>query len=200
MTPDLPPVVDVDASLSAWVEQVCDAEHVDVDWTGLDASRLPQGTQSLRWTGDPCRRRPTLRATAVRRSEAVARYTVQPELTAWVRVPVAATDLQAGEALDVGSGLVASHAIIGQPVSDGVARVDIAAGDPLTTSVVALRMDAHTGSTVDLVVRRGALQISAPGRLLEGARRGDRVRVANAFTREGLLGILVDDTTVEVRR
>jgi flagella basal body P-ring formation protein FlgA len=58
--------------------------------------------------------------------------------------------------------------------------------------------DVLSGTPVTLNVHRGALTVSAPGRLLEDGHLGREVRVVNDATRVALEGVLVSPSTVEI--
>jgi flagella basal body P-ring formation protein FlgA len=129
-----------------------------------------------------------------------ARFAVQPSLTLWVTVPVAARDLAAGEAIAVVDAEVDLAKVVGLPVRQGTARVAIAAGRPVLESMVGAQFDAINGSSVELVYVRGNLVIAAEGRLLEDAKLGDSVRVVNEASRAVARGVLVTSDRVEIAR
>jgi len=190
--PVVPPLVDVEASLVEWVESACGAEEVEVHWLGLDEPVEGE----LFWEGAPCRPSPELRLTV----DGSTRYTLRPRLTVWVVAPVAAGSTEADQPVDTELGLVPIERIHGRPVHGRwLARVALEAGDPVTDAVVAPLPDVRKGASVDLQVQRGTLQITAPGRLLEDARLGERVRVVNEATRVTLRGVLVASDTVEIQ-
>jgi flagella basal body P-ring formation protein FlgA len=59
-------------------------------------------------------------------------------------------------------------------------------------------LDLTSGQAVSIRVTRGAIVLSAPGRLLQDARIGDRVVVANEATRTTVRGVLISADLVEV--
>lgn len=206
MIPVSPPPVqtvaelDIDASLAEWARDVCGADRVDVEWTGLPSSQLPAATERLVWQGDPCRRRPHVRVAAVVDGVPTARFSVQPSLTLWALVPVAARDIAVGEPISVVDAEVDLAKVVGLPVRQGVALTVIAAGRPVLESMVGTPFDASNGSSVELVYRRGNLMIAADGRLLEDAKLGDSVRVVNSSSRAVAQGVLVTSDRVEIAR
>ncbi|MBN2800861.1 MAG: flagella basal body P-ring formation protein FlgA [Deltaproteobacteria bacterium] len=185
MIPDLPPV---EASLVEWAAEVCDATRVEVHFTGLSAA----GDGPFTWGGDPCRARPDLRLHIDDRS-----LTVRPHLTVWVAVEVAAADIPAGGLVVSLPGEVPIEDLRGARVHGAlVARGAISAGTPITAAVARVAPDAARDAEVTLVVQRGALQVGAPGRLLQEAHLGDRVRVINLATDVVLTGTLASTNTV----
>lgn len=201
----LPPVqdvapIDIDASLVEWAEQTCGADRVEVQWTGLPSSQLPSDTERLVWQGDPCRSRPHVRVAAVVDGVPSARFTVQPSLTLWATVPVAARDIAAGEEIVVVDAEVDLAKVVGLPVRHGTARTAIAAGRPVLESMIGVPFDAPNGSAVELVYVRGNLMIATDGRLLEDAKLGESVRVVNEASRAVAQGVLVSANRVEIAR
>ena len=204
MTPDLPPpmdeVVHVEQSLADWAGDQCEADKVEVQWTGLDADRLPRGTERLVWQGDPCRGRPSVRVVAIVDGMPEARFTIQPSLSLWLHAPVAVRDTAAGTAIETEQRLVPYADVTGRTVSSGVARVFVAEGRPVTDSLVREPVDAENGAPVQLVYRRGNLVIEAEGRLLEDGHVGQSVRVVNDASHAVAHGTLLPNQTVEIRR
>lgn len=192
--------IDIDESLALWAQQACGADRVEVQWTGLPSSQLPSDTERLVWQGDPCRSRPHVRVAAIVDGVPSARFTVQPSLTLWATVPVAARDIAAGEAIVVVDDEVDLAKVVGLPVRQGIAQTAIAAGRPVMESMVGEAFDASNGSSVELVYVRGNLMIATDGRLLEDAKLGDSVRVVNEASRAVALGILVASDRVEIAR
>jgi flagella basal body P-ring formation protein FlgA len=118
-----------------------------------------------------------------------------------VELLVAETDVAAGDPVSWTVGQASLGSVIGDPVTSGdwIARIHLDKGDPLTAAVVTLPLDAHAGSEVTLWVSRGALRISASGKLLTDGRVGQTVRVSNLATGKPVSGTLVDSANVEIR-
>ena len=196
---DLPPV-DLDAvqqHLESWAQQACAAETVEVHSVAL-APQVLEGAVRVDWSGDPCHTRPSLELT-VTTAEKVRTLTVQPRLTVWVPVPVAAHAVDAGERVTTTSGTARIQDIVGAPVSGAwTARVALTAGEPVTDAVVEPELLARRGDSVEIVLNRGGLTLRAQGQLLQDGRRGDRVSVTNSATRTTVRGVLVASTRVEV--
>ena len=199
MTPVLPPPAEqAEIALIDWVAETCGAEEVQVDFLGVRPAALANATQ-LRWEGDPCRSRPTVRLTVTTPTDQF-RLTVQPKLTVWVIGPVALTNTLRGEPVQFGEGRLPAFTA-GKPVHDGewTASVDLAQGDPITNLVVHKPVAAHSGDQVTILLRRGTLTLSAPGQLLQDGRIGDTIQVANQVTKTAIRGILTEPGLVEIQ-
>ena len=203
MTPDLPPAVEqlapAEASLIDWAEEQCDAVEVEVRWLGLSEDAF-RDADVLRWEGDPCRSRPTLRLHVVDR-QGPRRLTVRPDLHIEVPVLVADTPAAPGDEVSWTEGTANVSALVGRPVQPGTweATVPLAIGTPLTDSRVQEPVLARDGATVSIVLRRGPLTLTAAGRLLQSARLGDTVQVVNEATQVAHTGVLMTPTTVEIQ-
>ncbi len=187
---DLPAI---EQSLAEYAAETCEAESVSVTWLGVDPSAV-RGT--LHWEGDPCRAKPTLRLVTVD-----SRLTVRPKLEITVGVLVAESSAMPGDAVSWTQGAALLDQIIGEPVEPGpwVARIHLDAGAPLTQAVVDMPVDSVAGAPVTLRVSRGALRVSAGGKLLTDGRVGETVRVTNLATGVPMTGTLIDKNTVEIR-
>jgi flagella basal body P-ring formation protein FlgA len=185
------------ASLSTWVAQTCSARSVEVRWVGLE-DQWP-GADFV-WEGQPCRERPTLKLTVLDGEVILDRRTVRPGLGVLVDVPVAVATAAPGELVRTTPGAAWIQDLRGEPVGEGEwrARVTIKAGEPVTDALVEQMPDVLSGTPVTLNVHRGALTVSAPGRLLEDGHLGREVRVVNDATRVALEGVLVSPSTVEI--
>jgi flagella basal body P-ring formation protein FlgA len=198
-TADLPPAQAVAQALVEYAVERCAAERVDVHVLGVDTSRWEPGATFV-WSGEPCAAHPELMLSASRDAVQERRVAVRPYITVWVKAPVAAVDHEPGAPVQSTWAEVPVESLGGQaPLSTGIARVRVKAGEPLTAWVVAEPVDIKQGAAVSLVVRRGALTISADGTSLEDARVGDTVRVVNSATKTTLRGTLIDPNTVEIR-
>jgi len=189
-------------SLVAWVTETCEAVSVELKWLGLDDAWVAVG-DSFQWEGRPCTARPAVRLTVVREGDVFAHRTVKPGLDIHVEAPVAVASVRAGEMVRVTTGVVLVQELRGEPVSASTgaewqARVRIAEGAPVTSNLVVPMPDALSGAAVTVVVHRGTLTITAPGRLLEDAHLGRSVRVVNDSTRVALEGVLAAPGTVEI--
>lgn len=94
--------------------------------------------------------------------------------------PARPTDGAAVVMLGLSTGSLATHV---------PARVDLACPEPIV----------HSGSTVTVVVRSGAVRVSAPGTARGEGRVGDTVRVRIESTGRLVSGRVQDDGTIEVR-
>ena len=198
---DLSPAIEnLQEALRTYAVAQCGAERVEVHFLGIDASAAPADLGQALWEGDPCRSRPDLRVAMVAVDGSLrARLSVQPHLSVWIKTLVAAEPVAPGEPVRAIDGLVLAERIRGQsPVSSGIARVSLDAGDPLTKLVVQAPFDVESGARVSVRVRRGTLTISADGTTLEKGRIGDEIRVVSQATHSALVGVLVDAQTVEL--
>ena len=187
-------------SLEAYTIEACSAEQVEIAWLGL-AEHLPGGEgTTYHWEGDPCRPHPLLRVAAVDGEGPVGRWTLRPSLEIWVRRPVVERQVVAGESVSITEGLVRIETLVGSPVEEGnwVARVNLAAGEPVTTAVVSLMPDAESGSEVTVRYRSSQVTITTTGTLLQDAHVGAEVRVASHATRVVLKGRLSSPDTVDL--
>jgi len=194
MIPAIPADVPaIEQSLVAYATETCDAESVRVTWLGVDPD-IAHGRHH--WEGDPCRANPTLRLVT-----ADARLTLRPRLEIMIGVLVAKEDAKPGQPVIWTAGQAPMGQIIGDPVGQGdwVARIHLDAGDPLTGAVVGPPLDARAGSEVTLWIRRGALRISATGKLLNDGHVGQTVRVSNLATGKPVSGTLIDSANVEIQ-
>jgi flagella basal body P-ring formation protein FlgA len=130
-----------------------------------------------------------------------SRHRVQAAVTVWQTVPVATREFAAGEAVDTRPERLSCTRLRSEiPVPEGrwQANVRFHAGDPVTTGRVRPLPDARSGAEVAIVIRRGGLVVSVPGRLLEDAWRSRQARVVNEATHAIVEGILQPDGTVQV--
>jgi flagella basal body P-ring formation protein FlgA len=74
----------------------------------------------------------------------------------------------------------------------------VRAGAPVTDRDVVLAPAVHAGDSVQLHIRIGSLYIESEAHMLNDARIGDQVRVANNATGTVVRGRLVDSRTVRV--
>lgn len=197
---DLPPVQEtVLDALTDMVATACSAEQVDVHHLGLHHNVYKDGV-SFRWTGNPCRRNPRLNLSVIRETGEVHTVVVQPALSIWVKAPVAAADVTAGQLVIPTTALVEVGTFAGTFMSaGGEARVPIPKGKALTTMNVRKPFDARTGAHVTLMVSRGPIELQVAGRLMENGRVGDLVRVENTHTHTVIRGTLVASDTVQIR-
>lgn len=128
------------------------------------------------------------------------RYAVRPVIVAWREVPVAAEATAAGQTVPLAMARVSSDRLRGETVvergSSWVARVDLAAGDPVTTSRARAEPDARRGAEIRVVTECGALSIQAPGVLLGDAYVGKPVSAMNLSTHVVLSGTYRSDGVV----
>lgn len=115
---------------------------------------------------------------------------LRPRIRTWTRVPVAAEQLQPGQEVRWELRRVAVERVAGtalQPEQlEGVrwlARTTVAEGEPLTELVLRARPDGASGEQVQVLAGTGGLIIETPGRLMDDAFLGEKVRIANLATR-----------------
>lgn len=193
---DLPP--EPVAALVAHVEARCrEVAEVRVDSLGIAADKLVEGS-GYAWEGDPCRPAPTLR---LREYGTERAWYVKPSYSVLVHTPVATEGVRAGQEVPYEMGVADLRHVRGTPVGQGTwrARTTVAAGTPITLSLVTPLPDAARGAPIALVVTRGKLRIEADGELLNDARVGEPVRALNHATRATVRGILVQPDVVEVQ-
>jgi flagella basal body P-ring formation protein FlgA len=197
---DLPPIEEaVIAALSEMVAESCSASQVEIHHLGIRKEVLANGA-SFRWTGNACRSNPRLNLSIVRESGEATNLVVQPALTIWMQVPVAAKDIQTGQLVYPVRGLVKLSSLSGTVVpAGGEARVPIAAGKPITTMNVREPYDARVGNTVTLQVIRGPITLTTPGKLMSNARIGDKVRVVNHHNQTVMTGTLLSPDNVQIQ-
>jgi len=191
----------VTESLATYAVARCGAERAEVTWLGLGGS-VPGGDAArLDWEGDPCRSRPELELRVVEQGELVARAPVRPGLQVWVEAPVAPRRVLPGEDFTPELGLVLVQDLRGNPVavSPWRSRVNLRAGQPVTTGQVVAVPDADQGADVTLKLVRGGLVIVAPGHLADNGYLGQPVRVVNEATHVVAEGVLVREDLVHLR-
>ena len=112
-----------------------------------------------------------------------------------VEAPVLARAVEKGELLSAGDFTVAT--VLAAQARSALAPADAAgmetsrrlnAGSPVRAFDVMRPQLVRRGEPVSLVVRRGGLAITAPGRALSSGAAGDVVRVVNAATSRTLEG------------
>jgi len=188
----------VEDALASWAAETCEAVQVEVHWVGLDSVALHPEAR-FAFEGDPCRRSPSIKLHIAEPGETPRSLTLRPQLELWVDAPVAVETVQAGEIVETRRGMVALQEVRGEPL-DGelLARTRIEAGEPVTSYTARVLPDARRGDAVTVVTQRGALRVSAPGRLSEDGAVGATVKVVNQVTAATLTGVLVDAETVEI--
>ena len=196
---DLPPPPPVETALVEYVQERCEATGVEVLHLGVRAEGL-DGAE-VHWSGDPCSAQPDLQL-IVSRPDRLTELTVRPRLAIAVPVWVVAESVEAGQPISARRGEALLHTLRGTPVDRGewVARKPLRPGTALTDATVTLPVQAQTGDAVEIVMTSGALTIKAQGRLLQNARIGDPVQVANQATGLAQRGVLVSPQRVEIRR
>ncbi len=125
-------------------------------------------------------------STAVQLTGGGRSYALRPSVVTWREVPVAAESVRAGEPVVLATARVSSDRLKSEtPVSVGAwqARVAIAAGEPVTTARVRPLPDLRNGAEVRVLAGAGALQVRAPGKLMEDAFVGAPVAVLNLATK-----------------
>ncbi len=129
---------------------------------------------AVRFDGDPCRERPTLRA-----FHEEGTWTVRPQLTLWMNGAVAEADAPAGGRVAAIPGRYRLADRLGEalPVGTWRAVTPVRAGEPVATGRFEPIPLIASGAEVDLVVHRGSLTMVTPVRLLADAAAGARVPV-----------------------
>lgn len=132
-----------------------------------------------------------------------ARYSTRAVVSVWRTVPVAAWSVEAGDRVEYTMERVAGHRLRGEnpvePTGAFRARVDLNAGDPLTTARSSPWPDAPRGAEVLLVASSaGGLVVTANGQLLQDGWVDQPVGVLNLATRAVLQGTFRSDGTVVV--
>lgn len=188
----------LEESLATWVKAECDAESVSVVYSGL-AVELPEGAAFI-WDGKPCRTSPSVRVTVVDGGVPGARYSIKPRLEIYVRHPVARASVEAGDLILTEMAVVPLADVRGEPLDGSlIARGQIEAGSPVTSTNARHAPDGREGDAVVLFVQRGALVIEAPGTLMADSLFGQEVRVVNEATRTVSTGVLVEPGRVQIQ-
>lgn len=187
------------AAIRAAVAQKVGVVLEDVEVHGVS---LPTAPADADWIVDLPTVGPVWGEPAVVLHVGTTRFVLRPHVTVWQTLPVAAQAASAGEPVSVTTARVARDTLRGAVPVDAThtweARVDLAAGAPLTTSVVRARPDGAQGQQVRIVAGQGPLSVQAPGQLGEDAFVGDRVHVVNLATRTQLVGTYQADGSVLV--
>lgn len=195
---DLPPADAATAALVSLVETRCSVARVEVQALGVLESRLPAGG-SFYWEGDPCRPRPTLRLVAIADGIETLSVTARPVLSLWEKAPLAAEAIASGEPVVLTWGEAPWGSLDGAPAQPGwVARRDLDPGELLTEHVAAPATMVLSGGTVNIVVQRGGVMLTAPGTALHDAQLGESVAVINEATKVRLDGVVRAGRLVEI--
>ena len=190
----------VEDALAGWAAEECEAVQVEVHWLGLADSVALHPDARLAFDGEVCRRSPTVKLRIAEPGKEPWSVTLRPQLELWVSAPVAVETAQAGEIVRTRSGIVALMDVRGEALEgELLARTRIEAGEPVTTYTARELPDARRGSQVTVVAQKGALRVTAPGRLAEDGVVGTPVKVVNQVTAATLEGVLVDAETVEIQ-
>lgn len=166
-------------------------EDVEVMHLGLTGSLdCPDGTPMLVETAynERFQGHTRLRVTAGDAGSPCADVRLRTRLRVWVRVPVAATPVAAGDRVPVELGRVPLERVDGETIpldevgGAWLARVPLRAGAPVLAGAVRPLPAAFDGEEVILEGAVGELSIRAPGRLLGDAYVGAEVQVINLAT------------------
>lgn len=145
-----------------------------------------------------------LRVRGVERGEECGNFRLRVQVAVWVKRPVAAKAVAAGQTVPLELSRVELGRLRGDPVDPDMgpylAIAPIRKGEPVTLHRVRARPDRVAGSTVTVIAGSGGLLIRATGRLLDDARTGATVRVAIPATGGVVEGVLRPDGMVELRR
>lgn len=182
--------------LTAHVASTCPGVRATVLDVGVLESVLPEADWLL--TGEACRERPLLRLVGSVDGRVVRTVTLRPRLELERKGWTLVRDVEPGDAVELTEAWV-PHELPAVPRGRLRAVRALRAGQPVGAFDVDVVPDAPRGSRVDLVVRRGALTLTAEGRLLADASLDAETRAVNPVTGAVLKGILTDPTTVEIR-
>jgi len=176
-----------------------DTSQVEVPWLGLAEPLACEATDTLYVTsrpGEQFRGHGDVRVEALSSDGTVCtRFRIKPKITAWVEVPVAAVAAGAGSQPKLVMGRVRWDRVNGAPVDIETGPLEllkaVQAGEPITNLVVRAQPAARSGAVVEIVAGRGALKVTAGGRLMGDGYLGQPVRVANLATGSVVTGVLV---------
>ncbi len=128
-------------------------------------------------------------------------------INVYARVVVAAVSLSKGEVIDDSKVHLAKYNLAKLPqgyfheVSEVVGmllRRNLAAGQPLTPTMLKARRLIERGQRVTVLAGGNGLEVRVPGEALSHGARGDRIRVRNLSSRRIVEGVVTDSGTVRV--
>jgi flagella basal body P-ring formation protein FlgA len=132
---------------------------------------------------------------------------VPAEIAVYGPTLVAARALQRGEELgaadvrvveqDLGSLPPGSLSVATEAVGKRLKR-SIAAGTPVTSSMLKVTQLVRRGQAVVLLAKAGGVQVRSAGKALDSAAKGERVRVENSTSGRVVEGIVVAEGVVQV--
>jgi flagella basal body P-ring formation protein FlgA len=178
---------------------------VELRWLGLGtAVDCPHDAQVLvdSRPGEDFRGRTDLRVTLIGHGEQCARLRLPARIAIWQEVQIASADAAPGLSVEMVLGRAPRDTIRGETVDPKrgtwIALHMLRAGAPVTDRDVVLAPAVRAGDPVQLEVHIGTLHIEAGAHMLNDARIGEQVRVANNATGTVVRGLLVDSRTVRV--
>jgi flagella basal body P-ring formation protein FlgA len=178
---------------------------VELRWLGLGtAVDCPHDAQVLvdSRPGEDFRGRTDLRVTLIGHGEQCARLRLPARIAIWQEVQIASADAAPGMSVEMVPGRAPRDTIRGETVDPErgiwIALHMLRAGAPVTDRDVVLAPAVRAGDPVQLEVHIGTLHIEAGAHMLNDARIGEQVRVANNATGTVVRGRLVDSHTVRV--
>jgi len=182
-----------------------DVADVELRWLGLAAvvecAQVPEVMVSTR-PGEDFRGRTDFRVTLTASGEECGRFRLPARIAIWQDVAVAAVSVLPGEVVQLAEGRVSRDTIRGSRIDPGAGTYQalhaIRAGESVTDQDVILVPAVLAGDLVQLEAGRGRLRIKADAHMLNDARIGERVRVANIATGSIVSGVLTDSRTVRV--
>jgi len=131
------------------------------------------------------------------------KWTIRPRVAIWDMLPVAAQDIQAGEAIVFEYQRHRLDQLMLKPASvlDGtIATTQITEGSVILWNQVRAKPDNFDGDSVILLYNGGNLQIKTTGTLMSDAFIGDPVKVISMATNSVVQGTLSDQGVVEIQR
>ena len=182
-----------------------DAQDVELRWLGLGAPiQCGLGSTILvdSRPGEDFRGRTELRVSISEGGEQCARMRLPARIAIWQTTQLAAADAAPGTVVSMVAGRAPRHSLRGDAVdpSQGpwIAVHMLRAGATVTDRDVISVPSARAGDPVQLQAIVGALRVETEAHLLNDARIGEQVRVANTATGTVVRGVLVDARTVRV--
>ncbi len=178
---------------------------VEVRWLGLgtkvDCTGVPNVIVDTR-PGEDFRGRTELRVTLTSGGKECGRLRLPARIAIWRDVQMAAAAAAPGERVKLKSGRAPRDTFRGDAIDPKagawIALHALLPGETVTDGDVILAPAVKAGDRVVLETVIGALRIKADAHMLNDARIGERVRVANIATGTVVSGVLVNARTVRV--
>ncbi len=192
----------LEQTLRAYVAERLELAAEDVEVLHLGVAQLPECADHAKLVlesppSERFRGHATVMADFYGDEETCISLKLRPRLRSWVRVPVTVEDTAPGEAVTWKVARVELDAVAGEPASPAslvgrswLARTTLSRGTPLTELTIRPRPDATSGQQVTVLSGSSTLLVKTDGRLVADAFIGERVRVANLFSRAVHDGVL----------